>query len=58
MSYSYHDRINTHIIVNVTTNLENIFHADIEIQAIMKEFYIIKRNFISFLERTISFSFV
>ena len=46
MSYNYHDRINTHIIVILTTNLKSTFYEDKEIQDIMKEFYQIKRNLI------------
>ena len=30
----------------ITTNLRNTFYADIEIQDIMKKFYLIKRNLI------------
>ena len=46
MSYNYHDCMNTHIIVNIMTNLKNIFYEDKEMQDIMKEFYQIKRNLI------------
>ena len=38
--------------------LKNTFYVVKEIQDIMKEFYLTKRNLISFLKRTISFSFV
>ena len=36
MPYNYHDRINTHIMVNITTNLESTFYEDKEIQVIIK----------------------
>ena len=44
--------------VKKTINLKNIIYEDKEIQDIMKNYYLIKRNLISFLKRIISFSFV
>ena len=37
---------------------ENTFYVDKEMQDTMNEFYLIKRNLISFFKRTFSFSFV
>ena len=45
-------------MLKIRTNLKNIFFVDKKVQDIKKEFYQIKRNLISFLKRTISFSFV
>ena len=38
--------------------VKNTFYVDKEIQHIIIEYYLIKRNLISFLEGTISFTFV
>ena len=39
-------------------NLKNIFYEDKEMLVITIEFYLIKRNLLSFFERTISISFI
>ena len=45
-------------MLRITTNLKNTFYVDKEIQDIVKKYYQTKRNLISFLKGTISFSFV
>ena len=44
--------------VKKRTNLKKIFYEDKEMLVTMIEIYLIKRNLISFFERTISFSFI
>ena len=39
-----------------TRLVKNRFHEEKEMRDIMKKFYLIQRNHINFLERTISFS--
>ena len=43
---------------NITINLKSIFYEDKEMQDIMKNFCLIKRNLIKFLKTKISFSVV
>ena len=38
-------------MLKITTNLKNIFYVDKEIQDIMKKYYQIKRNLISFFKK-------
>ena len=45
-------------MLKLMKNLKSTFYEDKEIQDIMKEFYLIQRILISYLKRTISFSFV
>ena len=54
MTVKVKEKLKKHGMLKITTNLKNIFYEDKEIQDIMNEFYLIKRNF----KGTVSFSFV
>ena len=45
-------------MLKTKTNLKNTFYEDIETQDTIIDFYLIQRNLISFLKRTIQFSFI